>query len=124
MPRKVWTALAVLALLCTWLSAMPAVAGYGAIAWDQATGKSGWVWNEPTPQKAAAGAMRRVRHQRLQGGHPHRRQTMCRPGDDKGRQSRGRGGAPDQGRGAAGGAHPVSKAQGRRLHLQTSDCNK
>jgi hypothetical protein len=58
MPRKVWTALAVLALLCTWLPALPAFAGFGAIAWDAASGKSGWVWNEPTPQKAAAGAIR------------------------------------------------------------------
>jgi hypothetical protein len=34
------------------LSAAPALAGYGAIAWDKATGRYGWSRNQATAQKA------------------------------------------------------------------------
>jgi hypothetical protein len=56
--RNEWSALPLLALLCAALPAMPASAGFGAIAWDATTGKSGWVWNQPTQQKAVVGAIR------------------------------------------------------------------
>jgi hypothetical protein len=34
-----------------------ALAGYAAIAWDRETGKTGSVWNQPTPKKAAEMAL-------------------------------------------------------------------
>jgi len=49
---------------------------------------------------------------------------MRRLGDDKGRQSRGRCGALDQGRGTAGGLTQCQKRKAGDCILQTSDCNK
>ena len=51
MPRLLSTAAA---LVCgaALLSAAPAYAGYGAIAWEQGTGRHGWSRNQPTQQKA------------------------------------------------------------------------
>jgi hypothetical protein len=37
--------------------AVPAFAGFGAIAWDKETGKSGWIWDQPTPKKAGEMAL-------------------------------------------------------------------
>jgi Domain of unknown function (DUF4189) len=48
---------AMLALAPILLAATPALAGYGAIAWDKETGKRGWSWNQPTAQKAAEVAL-------------------------------------------------------------------
>jgi hypothetical protein len=36
---------------------VPAYADFGAIAYDQATGKRGWSIHEPTPQRAAQAAL-------------------------------------------------------------------
>ena len=58
MRRKVWTALTFFGFLSGLLPAVPAFAGFGAIAWDPETGKSGWVWNQPTKEMAAAEAIR------------------------------------------------------------------
>jgi len=58
MRRKVWAALTLLGFLSGLLPAFPALAGFGAIAWDPETGKSGWVWNQPTKEMAATGAIR------------------------------------------------------------------
>jgi hypothetical protein len=44
---------AMLALASILLSTTPALAAYGAIAWDHDSGKRGWSWNEATTQKAA-----------------------------------------------------------------------
>lgn len=52
MRRIVWTAVALLAFGYTLWPAVPAVAGYGAIAWDRGTGKYGASWNQPTPKRA------------------------------------------------------------------------
>ena len=41
-----------LALVLTQLTAMPAFAQYGAIAWDKETGKYGASWNQDTPKRA------------------------------------------------------------------------
>ena len=57
MPRRVWAVVALLAFGYALLPAVPAVAGYGAIAWDKESGKAGWIWNRPTPQKAAEEAI-------------------------------------------------------------------
>jgi hypothetical protein len=57
MRRGVWRAVAGLAFGGALLPALPALAGFGAIAWDKESGKSGWVWNQPTAQKAAEGAV-------------------------------------------------------------------
>jgi hypothetical protein len=38
---------------------VPAVAGYGAIAWDKETGRSGWSWDQATAAKAKEVAMSR-----------------------------------------------------------------
>jgi Domain of unknown function (DUF4189) len=50
--RRLWIVVALLAFGYTLLPAIPASAGYGAIAWDKGTGKYGASWNQPTPQRA------------------------------------------------------------------------
>ena len=55
MRRLMWTTGALTALVC--LHAAPALAGWGAIAWDPQSGKSGWIWNQPTAKKAAEMAL-------------------------------------------------------------------
>jgi Domain of unknown function (DUF4189) len=57
MRHKISTIATILALASVLLPAIPAVAGYGAIAWDRESGKSGWSWNEPTSQGAAEAAL-------------------------------------------------------------------
>jgi Domain of unknown function (DUF4189) len=57
MRRAIPPAAALLAVLPILLSAMPALAAYGAIAWDKESGKRGWSWNEATSQKAAEVAL-------------------------------------------------------------------
>ena len=52
MRRTVWIVVALLAFSYTLLPAMPAHAGYGAIAWDRGTGKYGVSWNQPTTKRA------------------------------------------------------------------------
>jgi hypothetical protein len=49
MHRAIMAAAVVPAVL---LLAVPAIAGYGAIAWDRGTGKWGAGWNQPTPKRA------------------------------------------------------------------------
>jgi Domain of unknown function (DUF4189) len=51
--RVMSSAAAILALASILLAAAPALASYGAIAWDKESGKRGWSWNQPTAQKAA-----------------------------------------------------------------------
>jgi Domain of unknown function (DUF4189) len=53
MRRAISPTAALLALAAMLLAATPALAAYGAIAWDKQSGKRGWSWNEATPQKAA-----------------------------------------------------------------------
>ncbi len=53
MRRAISTIAATLALASVLFWASPSFAAYGAIAWDKDSGKRGWSWNEPTPQKAA-----------------------------------------------------------------------
>jgi uncharacterized protein DUF4189 len=43
----------ILAVACVVVSATPALAAFGAIAWDRGTGRQGWSWDQTTPQKAA-----------------------------------------------------------------------
>src|SRR5215467_14438364 len=45
------------AVLLFFSATAPAVAGYGAIAWDKETGKSGWSWDQPTAAKARTVAL-------------------------------------------------------------------
>ena len=52
MHSRIWTAVALLAFGYTLFPAFPALAGYGAIAWDRGTGKYGVSWNEPSPKRA------------------------------------------------------------------------
>jgi Domain of unknown function (DUF4189) len=58
MRHEVSTALTLIAFGGIFLLATPGLAGYGAIAWDEESGKSGSVWDQPTPEQAAAGAIR------------------------------------------------------------------
>ena len=53
MRRAISPTTAMLALASILLAATPALAAYGAIAWDKQSGKRGWSWNEATAQKAA-----------------------------------------------------------------------
>src|SRR5580693_7201341 len=48
MRRTTLAATALLGLASAPLTAMPALAEYGAIAWDQGTGKYGASWKQPT----------------------------------------------------------------------------
>jgi hypothetical protein len=57
MRRAIPPTAAMLALASILLSATPALAGYGAIAWDDATHKAGWSWNKSTPKSAAEAAL-------------------------------------------------------------------
>jgi hypothetical protein len=51
-------AIAAAAILLGWglviVSPTPALAQYGAIAWDRETGKYGWSWNQATLEHAIA----------------------------------------------------------------------
>ena len=53
MPHKNPTAALILAVASVVVSATPALAAYGAIAWERETGRQGWSWDQSTPQKAA-----------------------------------------------------------------------
>ena len=55
--RRLWIVIALLAFGYTLLPAMPAAAGYGAIAWDKSTGKYGASWNKATAQDADEAAL-------------------------------------------------------------------
>ena len=55
--RRLWIVVALLALGYTLLPAIPAAAGYGAIAWDRDTGKYGVSWNQPTRKGAEEAAL-------------------------------------------------------------------
>lgn len=57
MRSRTGTVIALAALVFAPVSAAPAFAGYGAIAWDKETGKSGWIFNQPTADKAAETAL-------------------------------------------------------------------
>jgi uncharacterized protein DUF4189 len=52
MRRAMSTTAAILVLVAAATAAPPAYAGYGAIAWDKATGRYGWGLNQATAQKA------------------------------------------------------------------------
>jgi len=52
MRRTSLAAAALLAFASTVPPALPAAAGYGAIAWDKETGRSGWSWDQSTAAKA------------------------------------------------------------------------
>ena len=43
---------ALLGLSSVLLTALPALAEYGAIAWDRETGKRGWSWNQESQSRA------------------------------------------------------------------------
>ena len=52
MRRAALAAAALLGLASVQLTAAPAFAQYGAIAWDKETGKYGAAWNQDTPKRA------------------------------------------------------------------------
>jgi hypothetical protein len=57
MRRATLTVVALLGLGVVPLTAMPALAEYGAIAWDKETGKVGSSWSQTTAQRAAEAAL-------------------------------------------------------------------
>jgi Domain of unknown function (DUF4189) len=57
MRRTLWTAVALLGFAYTLLPTIPALAEYGAIAWDRGTGKYGQSWNQPTKKGAEEAAL-------------------------------------------------------------------
>ena len=57
MRRTIVIAAILLGLGWIMVGARPALAQYGAIAWDKNTGKYGASWNQPTSQKAAEVAL-------------------------------------------------------------------
>src|SRR5439155_22424206 len=52
MRRMAWIAIALAAFGYTLWPSLPALAGYGAIAWDRGTGKYGVSWDQRTPKRA------------------------------------------------------------------------
>ena len=52
MHRATLAAAALLGLAAVQLTAVPAHAQYGAIAWDKETGKQGWSWSQQTQARA------------------------------------------------------------------------
>jgi hypothetical protein len=52
MRRATLVAAALLGLASVLLIAAPASAQYGAIAWDEGSGKRGWSWNQQTQSRA------------------------------------------------------------------------
>ena len=69
MRRRVWIAIALLAFGYALLPPVPAEAGYGAIAWDPASGKAGWIWNQPTRKRGRSIGVAGMRRQRLPASH-------------------------------------------------------
>ena len=57
MRRATFAAAALLGLGAVLLTTVPALAEYGAIAWDRETGKYGASWNKATAQRAAEAAL-------------------------------------------------------------------
>jgi hypothetical protein len=57
MHRRLWVVVALLAFGYTLLPALPAAAGYGAVAWDEGTGKYGGSFNQPTRKEAEGRAV-------------------------------------------------------------------
>ena len=57
MHRTMLTAAVLLGLGSILLTAVPAHAEYGAIAWDAATGKRSAIWHEPTAKRATEAAI-------------------------------------------------------------------
>ncbi len=57
MRHAVPTPAALLAAASILLAATPALAGYGAIAWDKASGRYGGTWNRATAQQADEAAL-------------------------------------------------------------------
>jgi Domain of unknown function (DUF4189) len=57
MSRIVWITIALVVFAYTLWPALPASAGYGAIAWDRGTGKYGASWNQPTGKRAEEAAL-------------------------------------------------------------------
>jgi hypothetical protein len=57
MRRTNFAAAALFGLGAVLLTAVPALAEYGAIAWDRETGKYGASWNKATAQSAAEAAL-------------------------------------------------------------------
>lgn len=51
------TSAALFAAASILLAATPALAGYGAIAWDKSSGKYGGTWNRATAEQAAERAL-------------------------------------------------------------------
>jgi len=50
--RRATLTAALLGLVSVPVTAVPALAQYGAIAWDKETGKQGWSWNQQTQARA------------------------------------------------------------------------
>lgn len=61
--RRVPVTAAVLAALAVHFAAMPAQAGFGAIAYDQYAGKEGVSWNQPSEAEANELALRQCASQ-------------------------------------------------------------
>ncbi len=57
MRREMPNKLALLVFVSALLTAAPAFAGFGAIAWDKETGKAGWTFNQPAPKNAVEKAL-------------------------------------------------------------------
>ena len=87
MRRAISPTTAMLALASILLAATPALAAYGAIAWDNAERQARLELERGHGAKGRRSGEQRMRRQRVQGHHPHRRPVNAprwrRPTDGK-----------------------------------------
>ncbi len=129
MRRATLTFVALLGLGVVQLTAVPALAEYGAIAWDEATGKVGSSWNQTTAQRAAEVALSECGSTGCKVViHPGRRECAALATTESGK-IRGRGRAQGSRRSPACCSCQLQEGQGRRVHrpgdrLQQVTCNE
>ena len=82
---RVMLTVAALGAFATCVSASPAQAGFGAIAYDQNAGKEGFSWNQPTEAQANEAALRQCASQdcRIYPVSPKSCGALARSGSDK-----------------------------------------
>jgi serine/threonine-protein kinase len=124
MRRALSTAAWMLAFGAVVLPAVPALAGFGAVAYDAKTGRRGWSWNQATVQKAAEVALSQCGASDckvLMKIGPKRCAALATTEDGKGWGASGRTSA-DAARLAA--LANCQKAKLGECIVRVSDCNK
>ena len=125
MRRATLTFVALLGLGVVPLTAVPALAEYGAIAWDKETGKVGSSWNQTTAQRAAEAAFSECGATGCKVVIQPGPQEVRRTGDDR-KTAKYAGGAARKDRDAARLAALANCTKGKagECTVRVTDCNK